>query len=312
MRVDYLLVLAAGLAFLFGWNNSSFLIGNLRGSGSISTAAALVITVCGLLAGVFLSGKGMFKSLNGELSPSMPAEGLAAMFAVSIGITLALSVAALPVSFTMAMTGSFAGAAVSLGTGVRLAQLSKIVGFWFIAPLLTAILAAALYTGLRRVLKTRGLITMDTVSRVGVVVVSAFVAYSIGANNMGLIFGTAGGSLAGPRGVLAILGVVAAAVLGVLIFGSGRVSKNLGDRAFGLSPLAVLATFTASALSVLIGVSFHVPVSMGQCVLGGMLGAAYSRKPSFVNGHALTKITSMWVLVPSFSFLVTYSVFAPH
>ncbi|MEM3670795.1 MAG: inorganic phosphate transporter [Thermoprotei archaeon] len=290
------------LAFLFGWNNSSYLIGNLRGSGSLSALGALLVEIIGLLAGVLLSGEGMFRSLNGELSPAMPVEGLLATYIISILITFALSVMSLPVSLTMAMVGSFTGAAFSLQDGINVAQLGKIVAFWFLAPLLTALVAAAVYRLFRRTLENKGLFAMDAFSRIGVVLVSFFVAYSLGANNIGLIYGSAGGTISSPLQDIWLGAVVLATTLGVLLLGSTAVAKNLGDRAFGLSPLAVLATFTSSSIIVLSGVLLHVPVSMGQCVLGGMFGTAFSKRPTLVNTNIFLKIVTMWVVVPLASF----------
>ena len=53
----FLLAPAAALTFLFGWNNSAFLVGNIRGSGTLTLRGALFTAVVGLLAGSMI-GRG--------------------------------------------------------------------------------------------------------------------------------------------------------------------------------------------------------------------------------------------------------------
>ncbi|HLQ03534.1 MAG TPA: hypothetical protein VK114_01945, partial [Nitrososphaerales archaeon] len=91
------------LTFLFGWNNSAFLIGNIRGSGTLTFRGALLTAVAGLLAGVFIEGPKMLRSLDGSLSPAAPITTLAITLVASILVTLGFTSFNLPVSFTAAM-----------------------------------------------------------------------------------------------------------------------------------------------------------------------------------------------------------------
>jgi phosphate/sulfate permease len=57
-----------------------------------------------------------------------------------------------------------------------------------------------------------------------------------------------------------------------------------------------------------VGTQFALPVSISQCLLGGMLGAAYSRVLSAVNKRLVAETLSLWVLAPIVSFALAYVV----
>src|SRR5256712_392748 len=199
--VSQLLAPAAVLTFLFGWNNSAFLIGNIRGSGTLTFRGALLTAVVGLLAGVFVEGPKMLRSLDGFLSPAASITTLAITLVASIVVTLGFTSFNLPVSFTAAMVGAF---------------------------------------------------------------------------------------------------------LGTALLGRGGVTGTVGDRMLVLSPQGVLTVFVTSALVIWIGTQLAVPISIGQCVLGGMFGAAYAKSVTVVNKKLAIETVSGWVVVPVAAFVLAY------
>ncbi len=304
--VSPLLAPAAALTFLFGWNNSAFLIGNIRGSGTLTFRGALLTTVVGLVAGVFFEGPKMLRSLDGFLSPVASFTTLAITLVASILVTLGFTSFNLPVSFTAAMVGAFLGATYPSGLPINLGQAELVISFWFVAPLLTGILTFLLYNGVARLVSNFGILTVDSINRVGVVVSSLAVSYSLGANNIGLIYGTATGTFVGLDDILALVGLALLAVLGTALFGRGGVTGTVGDKMLALSPQGVLTVFVSSALVIWIGTQLAVPVSIGQCVLGGMFGAAYAKSVTVVNKKLAAETISGWVVVPLASFVIAY------
>src|SRR3989449_4470173 len=262
--VSPLLAPAAALTFLFGWNNSAFLIGNIRGSGTLTFRGALLTAVVGLLAGVFVEGPKMLRSLDGFLSPAASITTLAITLVASILVTLGFTSFNLPVSFTAAMVGAFLGGTYHAGLPINLGQTELVISFWFVAPLLTGVLTFLLYNGVARLVSNFGILTVDTITRVGVVVSSLAVSYSLGANNIGLIYGTASGTFVGFDDWAALVGLALLAVLGTALLGRGGVTGTVGDRMLILSPQGVLTVFVTSALVILIGTPLSVPISIGQ------------------------------------------------
>src|SRR2546428_8304824 len=228
--VSLLLAPAAALTFLFGWNNSAFLIGNIRGSGTLTFRGALLTAVVGLLAGVCVEGPKMLRSLDGFLSPAPSITTLAITLVASIVVTLGFTSFNLPVSFTAAMVGAFLGAAYHADLPINLGQTELVISFWFVAPLVTGVLTFLLYNGVARLVSNFGILTVDSINRVGVVVSSLAVSYSLGANNIGLIYGTASGTFAGLDDWAALVGLALLAVLWVAVFGGEGVGGEAGVR----------------------------------------------------------------------------------
>ena len=296
--------MAVALSFVFGWNNSSFLIGNLRGSGTLTVRGAIVLSVCGLLLGVLLEGSKMLKSLSGSLAPSPSLFGLEVIFAVSILVTVVLTVSNLPASVSAAMVGAFLGVATASQLKVNLAQTSLVVSFWFVAPVLTFFVALGLHRLLSRLALNLTLLTVDSMNRTGVVVTSLAVAYTLGANNIGLIYGTALGGMGVVNTTFVAIGLTFFAILGAALLGRGNVSGTLGDRMLSLTPQGVLSAFFSSALLVWIGTQLAIPMSISYCLLGGMLGSAYSTRVTVVNRRLATESIATWVITPLATFLI--------
>jgi phosphate/sulfate permease len=304
--IELLLALGAILSFAFGWNNSSFLIGNLRGSGTLTARSSVLLAVTGLLAGVLLEGSKMLKSLDGALATSASAYGLEVTFLVTILLTIGLTLLALSASISSIMVGAFLGVAVASSLTVNQGQTYLVIGFWFAAPLLTYFVSLALHRGLRRLISRLNLVAADSFNRVGVVAASFAVAYSLGANNIGLIYGTALGGAQNGDNTLVAIGLTFAAIAGTILLGKKKVSETLGDKMLALSPQGVLAAFGGAALLVWIGTQLQVPMSISYCILGGMLGAAYSSRITVVNRRIVYESLSTWVVIPIIAFVAAF------
>ena len=300
-----LLLLAAALSFVFGWNNSSFLIGNLIGSGTMTARSSIVLAMVGILAGVLLEGSKMVKSLDGALAGTATNYGLEVTFVVALGVTLGLTALSLPASISAIMVGAFLGVSVYSGVPVNINQTYLVIAFWFTAPLLTGLVAFVLHRGVRRMIAGLSLVGVDSFNRVGAVITSMAVAYTLGANNVGLIYGTA---LAGASGsdLFVAIGLTLVAMLGTALLGKRNVSGTLGDRMLVLSPQGVLAAFLGSAILVWVGTQLSVPMSISHCILGGMLGAAFSSRVAVVNRRITLESISTWVVTPTVAFIVAY------
>ena len=130
--------------------------------------------------------------------------------------------------FTSAIVGAVAGVGWSAGLDVDTRTLITIVEVWVVCPILTALLAFALYHALSRVLRRlRGLLAADRFVHGLLLASSAYVAYTMGASNAGKAVGPiANLDLAIDQRFLPILGGIAF-VIGILSFGR-RVANTIG------------------------------------------------------------------------------------
>ena len=304
MASEALLALGVVLAFVFGWNNSSFLIGNGEGSGSLTLREALTVSSVGLLLGVAFEGSQMLRSLSGSVTPVAGDQVVLIALVVSLSMTIVLSTLKLPVSFSMAIVGAFAGAAYGSSLPLNGARLEDIATFWFLSPILAAVLAYAFYRVIVRSASRLSLLAVDGVSRYGVILTTLIIAYVLGANNIGLIYGmTLNGS---PASQALPLVLVVVAIVGMVALGRGGISGTIGDRLLGLSPFGVVATFLASAVLIWTGTQLAIPISISQCLLGGMFGAAFTKQTSAINTRLASESIAMWVVVPVGAFLLGF------
>jgi len=300
--IDFLLVLLAStLAFIFGWNNSSLLIGNLRASGSFGVGGAVAVSVVGLLAGAVIEGPRMLKSLDGSVALSSPEIGLTITFGLSIAFTAGLTFLKLPATFSGIMVGSFLGAATALHLAINEGQVALIISFWFVAPLIAGLIAFALRRTASTLLSRVSLVSVDSFNRIAILGASLAVAFVLGANNIGLISGTALGGSSG-LGALVAAGIALIAALGAALLGKNHVSDTVGDKMLSLSPQGVFAVFAGATIAVMIGTQLQVPMSIGESILGGMFGAAYSQRTTVINRRVASITLGMWLVTPVLAF----------
>lgn len=307
--MDSLLVgLAAALSFVFGWNNSSLLIGNVRGSGTLSRGTIVALAVVGLFLGSVLEGPKMVGSLVG-LAPSAPFAALAATIVVSLILTVTMTLLDLPVSFSMVMVGAFIGATLASTLALNGYRTSEVVAFWFAAPLGTGVLTYAIYSLARKLTSGLGILGVDVLNKAGSFVSAFAASYTLGANNIGMFYGSLGASADLEVQTEVFVLLAAAAIVGVAVLGQNSLGGVVGDRMLTLSPQGVFSAFISSSLLVWVGTQLALPVSITQCLIGGMLGAALSRNVAIVNKRLVTETVSLWVVAPvvavAASFLLT-------
>jgi len=302
---SYLVGLAVCLGFLFGWNNGAFLFGNLIGSGTATVRTAFAISVAGLVLGVVFEGQKLYSGLVGSLAPSATDAVMLTTFLVVAVFTLSLTLMRLPVSMSMVMVAAFLGSSFSSANPINAGRSAEVVLFWFAAPLATAALTFITYTWLTDFLARFGILAVDSLNRAGSGFGALLVSYALGANNVGLIIGSAGGA-AGPLGYEVVAAVTIAAVVGTAVSTRSSVSGTIGDRMLSLSPQGVITAFAASAALVWVGTQFAIPVSITQCLLGGMLGAAYTKSIAVLNGRLTAETVSVWVVAPVLAFVAGY------
>jgi phosphate/sulfate permease len=310
MDEQLILLLAGVITFVFGWNNSGLLIGNERGSGTLSAVESTVLCSIGMLLGVALEGPQMTKSLGGMISTPTTDTIVLATLVASIVLTFVLTVGRIPVTFSATMVGAFAGAAVAASAAVRVGDLATIVAFWAIAPVATMAVTFLSYRVIQRATANISLLSMDAFNRAGVGLVSLALAYVLGANNIGMIYGTSftGSAPGAAQALTTLLSLGVVAVVGIGLFGRGRVAGTVGDKLLSLSPQGVLAAFTGTIIMMWVATQLAIPVSVTQCLVGGMFGAAFTKKIAIVNRRLALEVVASWMVIPLAAFFLALAI----
>ena len=211
--------------------------------------------------------------------------------------------------------------------------LTKIVGTWIFSPVLAALIAFLLFFIVRFFVDRCKihLIYLDALIRTGLIVVGAFGAYSLGANNIGNVMGifinsspfhdlNLGGILSlSSIQQLFLLGGIAIAV-GVFTY-SKKVMATVGSDIYKLSPITALIVVLAVSLTLFLFASQDlqawlvahnlpslplVPVSSSQAVVGAVMGISLAKGGKNMHFHILGRISLGWILTPIASAILAY------
>jgi PiT family inorganic phosphate transporter len=214
-----------------------------------------------------------------------------------------------------------------------ISSLLKILSTWIICPLLSAVIAALLFTLAKIIVRKIGvgLIRMDGYTRLALILAGAFGAYSLGANNIANVMGVFVPVAPFPdlqfgqdfsvssAQQLFLVGGLAIAV-GVFTY-SKRVMMTVGSELMTLTPLAawvavmshsiVLFLFASERLEQLLAnMSLPtiplVPVSSSQAVVGAVIGIGMLQGGREIQWPRIYGIVRGWVITPVISCLLCF------
>lgn len=329
-----MLLLLSGSLFL-GWSLGANHGGNLFGPAvgarmiRFTTAAALCSVL--VVAGAVLGGAGTTATLSSVGTVTTPGGAFVIALAASSTITL-MSKFGLPISTSQAVIGAIVGWNAFAHAPTGFASLAAIVAAWVIAPCISAAVAATCYVAARGVLQNSmlHLLTIDAMTRAGLVAVTAFGAYSLGANNIANVVGMfadvapfhpimLAGLRISPAHQLFLVGGLAMAT-GILTY-SHRVVHTVGSDLLKLSPVAALVVLFAHGLVLFVfssqelGRVLHilglpgiplVPISSSQAITGAVLGIGLVKRARGLRIRVLRDIAIGWVTAPVLACVVCF------
>jgi len=329
----FLIFISSGL--FLGWslgaNDAANIFGTAVGTRMLSFKKAALIASIFVILGAVMQGSGTSKTLS-ELGK---VDSLAGAFTVALCSALTvyyMTRKGLPVSTSQAIVGAIIGWSLFTNNPTNYGVLGKILTTWVSGPLLGIVFSAVLFILLRSFLRRAKIhvIKLDSYIRSSLIVVGAFGAYSLGANNIANVIGVFVSSapdfildfgifvLNGEQ-ILFLIGGVAIAT-GIFTY-SKKVMDTVGNGILSLSPEAaivvvlsqalVLFIFSSSSLSELFLAAGlpaipMVPVSSTQVVVGAVLGIGFVKGVRELQFKALGTIALGWLTTPLAAGLLTY------
>ncbi len=329
-----LIFLSSGL--FLGWslgaNDAANVFGTAVGSRMIRFTTAAIICGIFVILGAFVSGTGAAQTL-GKLG-AVNAIGGSFMAALAAGLTVYwMTKLGLPVSTSQAIIGSIIGWNLFSDSYTDISSLLKILSTWIICPLLSAVIAAFLFSVAKIFVRKMGigLIRFDGYTRLALILAGAFGAYSLGANNIANVMGVfvpvapfpdmlfgQGFSISSAQQLFLVGGLAIA--VGVFTY-SKRVMMTVGSELMRLTPLAawvavmshsiVLFLFASERLEQLLAkMSLPtiplVPVSSSQAVVGAVIGIGMLQGGREIQWPRVYSIVKGWVITPLVSCLLCF------
>ncbi len=320
------------LGWSLGANDAANVFGTAVGSRMIRFRTAAIVCGVFVILGSVIGGNGTSATLGklGAVSALGGAFTVALSAAISIFIMVKMK---LPVSTSQAIVGAIIGWNFFAGKTTNPALLSKIVGTWVICPILAGGIAAFFYVIIRFVVNRSSLhlLRQDQLTRYGLILVGAFGAYSLGANNIANVVGVFVPSSPLHDLTLPLIGKFTAAqqlflmggiaiAVGVATYSKG-VMETVGANVVKLSPLAALIVVLAEATVLFIFasqglngfLSAHglpqiplVPISSSQAAIGALVGIGLVRGGKGIHYSLLGKISLGWIATPILASIITF------
>jgi phosphate/sulfate permease len=319
------------LGWSLGANDASNVFGSAVGSKMVSFRKAAIIASIFVILGAVIQGSGAAQTL-GKLG-AVNALGGSFTLALAAAVTIYLMTKfSLPVSTTQAIVGAIIGWNLFTGNKTDSGTLSKIVVTWISGPVLGAIFAILLYILITRIKKASKmhLIRFESYIRTGLIIVGAFGAYSLGANNIANVMGVfvpafnlqpldLGLFSLSSGQQLFLLGGLAIAV-GIITY-SKKVMETIGTNIIELSSEAAMVVVLAQSLVLFIFSSSWlsnlfiriglppipmVPVSSSQVIVGCVIGIGLYKGARNINFKLLGEIALGWIATPVMSGLMTF------
>ncbi|NNG27702.1 MAG: inorganic phosphate transporter [Ignavibacteriaceae bacterium] len=320
------------LGWSLGGNDSANIFGTAVGTRMIKFRTAAIVTAIFVILGAVISGAGATETLGKLGAVNAIAGSFTVALAAAVTVTW-MTKMKLPVSTSQAIVGAIIGWNLFTGSPTDINSLIKIVTTWIICPLLAAAFAFVIYKITMAILtRTKiHLLKLDSYNRVGLLIVGAFGAYSLGANNIANVMGVfvpanpfndiSLSSLFTISGTqqLFLLGAIAISV-GVFTY-SYKVMMTVGNDLFKLTPIAALVVVLSESIVLFLFASkgietwlaSHglptiplVPVSSSQAVIGGIIGIVLARKGRGINIKVLGKISSGWITTPIIAAIISF------
>ena len=329
-----LIFLSSGL--FLGWslgaNDAANIFGTAVGTKMIRFKTAAIICGIFVILGAVISGAGATHTL-GKLGAVNALAG-AFMVALAAGFTVFwMTKLKLPVSTSQAIVGAIIGWNIFTGSPTNYDSLQKIVSTWIFCPILAAIFSMTLYALIKLIVNRMRIhiLKIDQITRLGLITVGAFGAYSLGANNianvMGVFVPVAPFDTLNIAGLIKLSGTEQLFLLGGIAIAVGaytysrKVMETVGGNLLKLSPMTALIIVLSQALvlfvfssrgleSWLIGhglPSFPlVPVSSSQAVIGAVIGVGIIKGIRGIKYRILGEVAIGWVITPIIAGIITF------
>jgi phosphate/sulfate permease len=311
------------LGWSLGANDAANIFGTAVGTRMIRFKTAAIVASIFVILGAVIQGAGASHTLGKLGSVST----LAAAFTVALSAALTvywMTRMSLPVSTSQAIVGAIIGWNFYTNNPTDLGTLSKIVSTWVSGPILGGVFAILLFMLVKRFTKKTSihLLYRDSYIRYGLLIVGAFGAYSLGANNIANVMGVFTSAINLPdinlgfvqidsTQQLFLIGGIAISI-GVITY-SKHVMETVGNTLMPLTPEAAIVVVLSQALVLFIfssqGLSdaFQsiglpaiplVPVSSSQVVIGSIIGIGLYKGGKQIKYKILGSISLGWVATP--------------
>ncbi len=313
------------VAWNIGASDTANAMGTAVGARIITYRRAITFFILFVLLGAMLEGWKLIQPVGKEiitgpifqLHPhliffAMLCAGVAVMISTKYGF---------PVSTHQAIVGGLTGAGVAAcmfaspsiaaQTGVNLDKIVEILIAWGLTPVGAMVFAAILCHGFRCTISmVKDPAKLNSIFSLGVIVTGCYVAYVMGANDLGTVMGgfyatQAEGTAPHFVSEMTLAGAAMVAI-GSICWGE-RVVKTVGRGIAPLSPMTALVAQLSASVTIHLFTQWGLPVSMSQAIVSSVVGVGWAMDISMIRKEKVKKMILMWIIVPLIATMLSFS-----
>jgi phosphate/sulfate permease len=277
-----------------------------------------------VFAGALIAGKETATTVGKELLPaSMMNYTLVSIILFSVAISLLFAnLIGVPQSTSQTTILSVTGPACYFHVLNEHKLLLEIIPTWFILPFTSFILCYLIGKYIYTPIRKRGYFTYRGISRhpmirIMIIVMSAYVAFAIGANNVANASGPIASMMINELKledeadnftlimILATLIIAPSFGIGSSFFGH-KLLKQTGKGIFLFGPIeAIIISFITASLLLLASIIKGIPSSLVQVNTASIIGIGVARLgfKNILKKTAVNRFFLVWVIAPAFAFL---------
>lgn len=286
------------LIALVAGNNLSVCFGSVISSRAISRKYGILLTIIGYTAGLLLQGN-FLSTTVAALMPNPTEFAMEAALAIAILIFIVSQMRRIPQSLSITFTMILVGMGVAYGTNLDWVFLSGVAIVWILIPILSFFLVFLSLKLLSFQERSRHIWKYTRILRAILILASFFVAFTLGANTIGLIHDFL------PATPYTVYVTVSAIIVGCIVFSAGPLRRVGGD----IIPIRYINAATSqvvSAILVEIATLLGIPMSNTQTFVSSVYGAGASYKSRLILRHPFMLIMETWLVTAIVAFLLGF------
>jgi PiT family inorganic phosphate transporter len=292
------------LCIVLGGNNFSTCLGASLGAGIIKLSDAMLIASVGVLVGTLLEGYKLSNVLGGRILPALSTSGLVVILLAGLSVMAIVTLLRLPLSLSQVLVGAGWGLALANGAPFDRTYSIMVVLSWVLSPVLGFCASAIIESVVLKLgRRAKDVLALNRTYANLTLIAGFYAAYTLGANTLGLVVGLFASSV-GDRLILSIA-LSAATIVGIMLLSKGT-ARSVADNLVGLNPSTALSAQFGGAMSVHAFTQLGFPVSISQAVIGGMNGAASTKRMAITNKRIIQQVMAGWTLGPLAGAIVSF------
>lgn len=312
---------AVFLGWSLGRNNLSNLFGCAVGTRMITLKKAVIYASLFVFLGVFVSGYETTKHVNNLAQVFSYKEAF--FICISAGFVIYfLSIVGIPASITQTSTGALIALNIFNHLVVDTRLVAKTFMGWIYTPFISGAMAFVLFWVFKMLLIKcpLKLLYRDLIVRFCLLLVGAFSAYTLGANNIASI---AGPYISVNKEMINYLFALTAIAVAIGFFSAdSRVIKTVSKGMFPLSPMEAFVVVFSSALTlfcfssstlkmVLQSLSLPsfplLPVPLSEAVIGSIVAIALAKGIDGLKLRVVGQVICSWIAAPLSAGVLCYT-----